>query len=85
MDKAIASLISTNGTLLEGRVQYITLQLPNNGLLAIINIYAARSSKERALVWKKLSEANFVVDHVILGGDFNHFEETNRRGITWER
>jgi hypothetical protein len=32
-------------------------------------------------MWKKLSETNFAADHVILGGDFNHFEETDRRGI----
>jgi hypothetical protein len=49
--------------------------------LIIINIYAVRSSNERAPKWKRLSEAGFIVDHVILG-DFNHFEKTNHRGIT---
>jgi hypothetical protein len=36
-------------------------------------------------MWKMLGEANFTASHFILGGDFNHFEETSRRGIVEER
>jgi hypothetical protein len=71
--------------MLEGPAQYVMIQLPDNDSLTIINIYAARSSNDRASLWKKISEAKFSVDHIILGGDFNHFEETNRRGIASER
>jgi hypothetical protein len=85
VDKAIARLISENGILLDGMAQYITLQFPDNGSLIIINIYAAKSSNEKAPMWKKLSEVGFTANHIILGGDFNHFEETNRRGIARER
>jgi hypothetical protein len=44
--------------------------------LIIINVYVACSSNKRASMWKRLSEANIIVDHFILGGDFNHWEET---------
>jgi len=72
VDKSFAPLISANDILLEGRAQYISLQILGIGTLTIINVYAACSSNERALMWKRLSEANLVVDHFILGGDFNH-------------
>lgn len=36
-------------------------------------------------MWKKISKAEFSSDHIILGGDFNHLEETNRMGISGER
>jgi hypothetical protein len=35
-------------------------------------------------MWKRLSEAGFTTNHVILEGDLNHFEETNHKGITGE-
>jgi hypothetical protein len=52
--------------------------------MTIINIYATRFSNERAPIWKKLSETSFTADHIILGGDFNHLEETDYRGIVEE-
>jgi predicted ATPase len=55
------------------------------GTLTIINVYAACSSNKRALMWKRLSEANLAVDHFILGDDFNHWEETNREGVVGKR
>jgi hypothetical protein len=72
IDRSLAPLISANGILLEGKAQFITLQIPGNGNLIIINVYAASSSKEKALMWKGLSEVNLVANHFILGGDFNH-------------
>jgi hypothetical protein len=61
-------------------VQFITLQSPDNGLLTIVNIYTPRTSDERALLWRRISQAKFSSDHVILGGDFNHFEVTDHKG-----
>jgi endonuclease/exonuclease/phosphatase family metal-dependent hydrolase len=85
VDRSLAPLISANGILLEGRAQYITLQTLGTGTLTIINVYAACFSNERALMWKWLSEVNLVADHFILGGDFNHWEETERGGVANKR
>jgi len=76
VDRSLAPLISANDILLEGRAQYITLQILGTGTPIIINVYAACSSNKRASMWKRLSEVNLVADHFILGGDFNHWEET---------
>jgi hypothetical protein len=80
VDKTISSLITDHGTLVEGRAQFVTLQPPDEGALTIINIYAALHSTDRAHLWKKVSQANFSADHVILGGDFNHQEMMVGRG-----
>jgi hypothetical protein len=45
-DRVTAPLIMENGILTEGRVQYITLHLPDSSELTIINTYAPRSSKD---------------------------------------
>jgi exonuclease III len=74
-----------NDILMEGRAQFITIQVPDNGNMTIINVYATRSSNENTSMWKRLNEANLVAKHIILGGDFNHFEEKNRRGFAEER
>ncbi|CAK9224206.1 unnamed protein product [Sphagnum troendelagicum] len=70
---------------MEGRAQFVTLQSPDGGSLTIINIYAPRSSNDRAPLWRKLSQAEFASDHFIIRGDFNHLEETDRRGTSGER
>jgi len=67
VDKAIAPLITTHGTLIEGRAQFITLQFPNNGTLTIINVYAPRSSNDRAVLWRRINQADLISDHIILG------------------
>jgi exonuclease III len=85
VDRATAPLIMDNGILTERRTQFITLHLPDNSKMTIINTYAPRSSKDRAPPWKKISEAEFSADHTILGGDFNHLEEEDRRGRAGER
>jgi hypothetical protein len=36
-------------------------------------------------MWKQLSEMNLVADNFILGGDFNHWEETKRGGVAGKR
>jgi len=36
-------------------------------------------------MWKRLSEANFDTSHIIIGGDFNHLEETYWKGKVQER
>jgi hypothetical protein len=80
VDKTISPLITDHGTLVEGRAQFVTLQPPSEGALTIINIYAALHSIDRAHLWKKVSQANFNSDHVILGGAFNHQEMMAGRG-----
>jgi hypothetical protein len=84
VDKSLAPQTTSNGILLEGRAQYITLKLSNNENL-IINIYNACTSNEWALMWKWLSEANFDTSHIIIGRDFNHLKKTDQRGKARER
>jgi hypothetical protein len=36
-------------------------------------------------MWKKINQVEFTSDHTILGGDFNHLEETTRRGTSCEK
>ncbi len=85
VDRMITPLVKESRILIEGRAQYITLQLLDNGSLTIVNIYIARSSNVRTPIWKKISQAGFTLDHIILGGDFNHLEESTRRGTLGER
>jgi len=81
IDKSLASLINANDILLKGKAQFITLQILSNENLTIINVYAACSSNERASMWKRLNETNLTADHFILGGDFNHWEETEHKRV----
>jgi exonuclease III len=85
VDRMTAPLIKEDGILVEGRVQYVTLHLPDSSELSIINISAPRASRDRAPLWKKISEANLSTEHVIIRGDFNHFEEEGTRGQAGER
>jgi endonuclease/exonuclease/phosphatase family metal-dependent hydrolase len=85
VDRSLAPQITSNGIFLEGRVQFITLEFPNNGNLTVVNIYVARTSNKRALMWKQLSEANFDTARIIVRDDFNHLEETDQRGKARER
>jgi hypothetical protein len=80
-----APLIKEHGIITEGRVQYLTLHLPDSTELSIINTYVPRTSRDRAPLWKKISEANFQADHIIIGRDFNHQEEEEVRGRGGER
>jgi hypothetical protein len=84
VDRSLAPQITSNGIFPEGKAQFITLQLSDNKNLTIVNIYTARTSNEQALMWKRLNEANFDTTHVIIGGDFNHLEETDQRGKAGE-
>jgi hypothetical protein len=52
INRSLAPLIRANGIFLEGRAQFITFQIPGNGNLTIINVYAAYSSNKRVLMWK---------------------------------
>jgi hypothetical protein len=52
-----------------------------NENLTIIKVYVVCSSNERASMWKRLNEMNLAIDHFILGGDFNHWEETECEGV----
>jgi len=85
VDRMTAPLIKADGILVEGRAQYVTLHLPDSSELSIINTYAPRTSRDRAPLWKKNSKANLLVEHIILGGDFNHFEEEGTRGQAGEK
>jgi exonuclease III len=81
IDKSLASVINANDIFKKSKAQFITLQIPGNGNLTIINVYAACFSNERASMWKRLSETNLTTDHFILGGDFNHWEKTKHKGV----
>ncbi len=74
LDKIVAPFIIDHGTLDAGRAQFITLQPPSEGALTIINVYAPNLSTDRAQLWQKVSQANLIADHFILGGDLNHQE-----------
>jgi hypothetical protein len=75
VDKSFAPQITSNDILFDDRAQFITLKLSDNGNLIIVN-----TSKERTLMWKRLNKASFDTAHIIIGGDFNHLKETDRRG-----
>jgi exonuclease III len=85
VDRMTAPLIKEDGIITEGRTQYLTFHLPDSTKLSIINTYAPRTSRDRATLWKKIGEANFTADHVIIGGDFNHMEKEEARGKVGER
>ncbi len=53
VDRMTAPLIKENGILSDGRAQYITLHLPDSSELTIINVYAPKSSRDTAPLWKK--------------------------------
>jgi hypothetical protein len=80
-----APLVKEDKILIEGRVQYVTLHLPDNSEITIVNTYASRTSRSRAPLWRRISEANFTADHTIIGGDFNHFKEMGTRGTARQR
>jgi len=80
-----APLVKEDKILIEGRVQYVTLHLLDNSELTIVNTYALKTSRSRAPLWRRISEANFTANHTIIGGDFNHFEEMGTRGTTGQR
>jgi exonuclease III len=48
-------------------------------------VYAAQTSRNRALLWKTILRAELDSNNTIIGGDFNHQEKTSRRGIVGER
>ncbi len=85
VDRATTPLIKDHGILMEGRAQYVSLQSLEGGTLTIINVYAQRSSNDRAPLWRKIIQVGFTADHVLVGGDFNHLKETARRGVFGER
>lgn len=85
VDRKTAPLVVDSGILMEGRAQFIKLQAADSGTLTIINMYAAQTSRNRALLWKTISRAELDSDNTIIGGDFNHQEETTRKGITSRR
>jgi hypothetical protein len=52
VDRSLTPQITSNSILLEGKAQFITLELPNNENLTIVNIYYVCTSNERALMWR---------------------------------
>ncbi|CAK9233232.1 unnamed protein product [Sphagnum troendelagicum] len=81
VDQATSPFIKDHGILTEGRAEYVTFQAPKEGALTVVNIYAQHISNEKASLWRKITEASFDSDHILLGGDFNHLEEITRRGV----
>jgi len=85
VDRMTAPFVKEDKILIEERVQYVTLHLPDNSELTIVNTYTSRTSRSRAPLWRRISEANLTTDHTIIGGDFNHLEEEEARGTTRQR
>jgi hypothetical protein len=85
VDRKTAPLVVDSGILMEGRAQFIKLQAAGSGTLTIVNVYATQTSRNRALLWKTISKTELDFDNTIIGGNFNHQEETSHRGITGER
>jgi endonuclease/exonuclease/phosphatase family metal-dependent hydrolase len=85
VDRATTPLVKEDRILTEGRIQYVTLHLPDNTTLTVINAYASNTSRSRAPLWKKISEANLTTDHTVVGGDFNHYEEMETRSKAGQR
>jgi hypothetical protein len=85
IDRTTTPFIKDHVILVEGRVQFVTLHAPDNKALTIINVYASQTSTERALLWKKIAQADFTSDHIILGGDFNHHENSDQENILGSR
>jgi len=52
VDRMTAPLVKEDGIIIKGRMQYLTLHLPNSTELTIINTYAPRTSRDRAILWK---------------------------------
>ncbi len=61
VDRMTPPLVKEDGIITKGKTQYLTLHLPNNTELSIINTYAPKASKDRTILWKKIREANFTV------------------------
>jgi endonuclease/exonuclease/phosphatase family metal-dependent hydrolase len=76
LDRTTAPLVVDSGIFVEGRAQFVKLQATDGVTLTVINIYTARTSRERAPLWKAISRAQCNSDHTIVGGDFNHMVET---------
>jgi exonuclease III len=85
VDKSTTPLVKDHGIISKGRAQFVTLQSLDGGTLTIINIYTLCSSNDRAPLWRKLSQAELTSDHFIIGGDFNHSEETDQRETSGEK
>jgi hypothetical protein len=85
VDRIMTPLIKEDKILTEGRVQYVTLHLPDNTMLTIVNTYASNTSRSRVPLWKKINEANFTADHTIIGGDFSYSEEMETRSTAGHR
>ncbi len=81
LDRTTAPLVVDSGILVEGRTQFIKLQATDGVTLTVINIYVARTSRERAPLWKAISSVECNSDHTILGGDFNHMVEIPCGGL----
>jgi hypothetical protein len=54
LDKNVAPFIIGHGILVAGRAQFITPQLPGEGALTIINVYAPNLSTNHAQLWQKV-------------------------------
>ncbi|CAK9200187.1 unnamed protein product [Sphagnum troendelagicum] len=80
-----APVVVDNGNLMEGRAQFIKLQVVGSDTLTIVNVYTARTSRDKVFLWKAINRAKFDLDNTIIGCDFNHMEETSRTGIAGER
>ncbi|CAM6066984.1 unnamed protein product [Sphagnum tenellum] len=85
VDRKTAPLVVDSGILMEGRAQFIKLQAVDSGTLTIANVYVAWTSRNRALLWKTIRRAELDSDNTIIGGDFNHQEETSRKSVSDER
>jgi endonuclease/exonuclease/phosphatase family metal-dependent hydrolase len=85
LDRTTAPLVVESGIFVEGRAQFVKLQATDEVTLTVINVYATRTSRERAPLWKAISSAECNSNHTILGGDFNNMVEIPCGGLAGYR
>ncbi|CAM6028469.1 unnamed protein product [Sphagnum balticum] len=85
LDRTTAPLVVNSGILVEGRAQFVKLQVTDRVTLTVINVYTAQTSRERAPLWKAISSAECNSNHTILRGDFNHMVEIPYGGLVGYR
>lgn len=70
----ISTMLVDHGTIVPGRVQFITLQFTKDIKVGILNIYAHNYTGSRAHLWNSIRHYNLPEAEWIMGGDFNMIE-----------
>jgi len=75
VSRSLAHMVVKQGTIMDGRAQFISIKSNNGFVLSIINIYIPIVSMGRASLWNKIVEANVEGQGFILARDFNMVED----------